>query len=95
MSNPIKQENTRCMNTFTKTRLNRKNEVVEDRMFRQPRVKNAGKPKLEKETDIFSLNEKDNIVKKRPKPKPKTKMDHVLDISDPIGNRQKLKLKDY
>ena len=95
MNNNIARENSRCMNTFTKTRLSRKNEVVEDRMLRQPLVKNVNKPKQDKETDIFAFKEKDKKLKKKCKPKPKTKMDNVLDISEPLGTKHKLKLKDY
>ncbi len=93
--NEIKRENCRCMNTFTKSRLSRKDEVHTDRMLRQPKVKNAGKPKQDKETDIFAFKEKDKKLKARAKPKPKTKMDNILDVSEPIGNKNKLKLKDY
>jgi hypothetical protein len=91
----IQSENCRCMNTFTKTRLNRANEIVENKMFSQPLVKNAGKPKVVREKDIFAFNETDMKPKTKPKPKPKTKNDKLLDISETIGSKKNIKLKDY
>ena len=42
--NEIKRENCRCMNTFTKSRLSRQDEVHTDRMLKQPKVDRSPAP---------------------------------------------------
>ncbi len=96
----IERENRKCMNTFNLPMLEKgrkqKHELPDRHpMLQRKAIKNAGKEKEIKETDVFDTGvkkKKTSRIKKEFKPK----LDYLFDVDEPIDNKQKPKLnKNY
>ena len=99
MTSQIEKENVRCMNVYNlpmRLKGREPNQPLpdQDKMFRNPKIKNAGKKKIDKETDIFDFpNTQKKKVKKIIN---KTKHEkNLFDINEPIGNKKSPKLNKY
>lgn len=96
----IERENRKCMNTFTLPMLEKgrkqKHELPDRHpMLQSKSIKNAGKEKQIKETDVFDTGiQKKKTIRKKVSFKPK--MDYLFDNEQPIDNKKKPKLnKNY
>ena len=96
----IEKDQHRCMNTFTKPMILMGRESQQplpnqDRMLNTKKMKDAGKPKITKEKDIFIFpNQSVKKIKKKPIPSKKEK--DLFDCNECMGNQKKPKLnKNY
>lgn len=96
MTSQIEKENVRCMNVYSlpmRLKGREPNQPLpdQDKMFKNPKIKNAGKKKPDKEKDIFDFpNMPKKKVKKIVKKTPQEK--NLFDINEPVGNKKTPKL---